>query len=105
MTIKPWRERAGLSPAYELHNPSTVEKAMQEEIAELRAQRWISVGDRLPEFDTYVLVFGPHRFLTKPRHDVAALSPQGSWWSDALDDYCPVEVTHWMPLPQAPATE
>lgn len=36
MTIKPWRERAGLSPAYELHNPSTVEKAMQEEIAELR---------------------------------------------------------------------
>jgi hypothetical protein len=37
MTIKGWRERADLAESYEVYGPSPVERAMLEEIAELRA--------------------------------------------------------------------
>jgi hypothetical protein len=36
MTIKGWRERAGLPESYEVYGPSPVERAMLEEIAALQ---------------------------------------------------------------------
>lgn len=36
--IKGWRERAGLLASYEITNPSSVERALLEEVAELRAE-------------------------------------------------------------------
>lgn len=38
MTIKGWRERAGLPESYEVYGPSPVERAMLEEIEELQAR-------------------------------------------------------------------
>lgn len=38
-TIKTWRERIGAGPDFPLHVPTDVERAMEAEIAELRAQQ------------------------------------------------------------------
>ena len=37
-TIKTWRERIGAGPDFPVHAPTDVERAMEAEIAELRAQ-------------------------------------------------------------------
>lgn len=37
--IKTWRERIGAGPDFPLHVPTDVERAMEAEIAELRAQQ------------------------------------------------------------------
>ena len=87
-----------------------VERASKAEsrIAELEvAQRWIPVGERLPEEFTPVLTFSKDN--DKP---VTAILAAGFWWSNVDDagfwssdvDWA-LNVTHWMPLPSAPESE
>lgn len=63
-------------------------------IAELEeAQRWIPVGERLPENTTRsVLTVNRNGFVTTVSTD---------YFIDSMR-YKPVEYTHWMPLPSPP---
>ena len=68
-------------------------------IQQLEAQqpRWISVGDRLPEDDGYVLC---HCNDGSP--DVVCMYyGDGEFVTPELDNITHI-VTHWMPLPQPP---
>lgn len=60
-TVKTWRERIGAGPEFPLHAPTDVERAMEAEIAELRAQ------PRLPELppldDELVAILGRPNFM------------------------------------------
>ena len=59
-------------------------------------QQWISAKDRLPKHEENVLLyFG--KFMGVGYRDEADQS-----FYDAADDYELVNVTHWMPLPEAP---
>lgn len=55
---------------------------------------WISVKDRMPGDGVYVLTFGGFDST-----QIAAFS-NGLWWDDT--GYKAGNVTHWMPLPDAP---
>ena len=62
--------------------------------ADYRKQEWISVDERLPEEDVRVLVYiNSERIYTKLDTDRMV---DGEWvrWSK--------DITHWMPLPEAP---
>ena len=61
---------------------------------------WIPVTERLPEVETDVLVRGVRR--NEVMHRVAGLF-NGEWSSQETEDLLLGEVTHWMPLPAAPA--
>ena len=68
------------------------------------AQQWISVKDRLPEYDQLVLIWHPEfkRPFVGSRVDSDLTSPL-YWWRCELDMYESEEVaTHWMPLHEAP---
>ena len=70
-----------------------------EAISQLEAQqpRWISVGERLPEDDGYVLC---HCNDGSP--DVVCMYyGDGEFVTPELDNITHI-VTHWMPLPQPP---
>lgn len=67
-------------------------KQLRAEVERLReAQRWISVEERLPEADVYVVVLHQNglfniTFILKYTTEWATIS----------------KVTHWMPLPEPP---
>lgn len=63
---------------------------------------WIPVTERLPEVETDVLVRGVRR--NEVMHRVAGLF-NGEWSSQETEDLLLGEVTHWMPLPAAPAAQ
>ena len=67
---------------------------LEAEIDRLReAQRWIPVGERLPEdFDDVLVIVG-----TKYRHIMYRQS--GCWWKHGWPQDG-ADVTHWMPLPE-----
>ena len=75
-------------------NRRPLEDALQAEIERLReAQRWIPVGERLPEdFDDVLVIVG-----TKYRHIMYRQS--GCWWKHGWPQDG-ADVTHWMPLPE-----
>lgn len=73
-----------------------------EAIEQLRAQqpRWISVGERLPEDDGYVLCH-----CNDGSSDIVCMyHGDGDFVTPDLDCYTGI-VTHWMPLPQPPEEE
>ena len=58
---------------------------------------WISVKDRLPEVDEYVLM---HSYSCKT--DIGFLTEDGVFGCD-VGYYLEIgDVTHWMPLPEQP---
>jgi hypothetical protein len=63
--------------------------------------RWISVNDRLPDKEVYVLVHYVHEEI-KPL-DVGFYSLQAKMWNVGFMKTG--IVTHWMELPQPPATK
>lgn len=64
------------------------------ENAELREkQRWISVTEKTPEYDM------PQLALNADGDALIANYAYGEWFDTWGQD---VEVTHWMPLPEAP---
>lgn len=73
-----------------------------EAIEQLRAQmpRWISVGERLPEDDGYVLC---HCNDGSP--DVVAMYYENRDFLNLDLDNITLSVTHWMPMPQPPEEE
>lgn len=97
--------------AAELAYRDTEIATLQARIAELEeAQRWIPVGERLPDVDARAM-FG--HWADYPGSDkewlwVASgeLHEDGQYWFDFVDQYMEVRnwhtVTHWMPLPTPP---
>ena len=63
---------------------------------------WISVEDRLPEYNTKCLVFLPDGHLYNGIH-VAYYSDKRNMWVDLDTTYLFDHPTHWMPLPAPPA--
>jgi len=63
--------------------------------------KWISVKERLPELGTWVLIDGPS---ICQRIDPPSANWKGkyAWATDHESFYDPKDVTHWMPLPEAP---
>lgn len=71
------------------------------------ARRWVSVEERLPISDEYVLCWYADE-NGKKWHTVGKLQDQnGTWNLDVyLDDQdSDFTVTHWMPLPEPPKEE
>lgn len=62
---------------------------------------WVSVGERLPESETDVLVCGRYVFADEILTAVAGLF-HGVWMSQETEDNLRFEPTHWMPLPTPP---
>jgi len=65
---------------------------------------WISVEDREPQMDLYVLVHGKARESRDRDIDIfiAARDEEGEWHNDKWQNLI---VTHWMPLPEPPEEE
>lgn len=61
----------------------------------LATQQWISVKDRLPNFDQTVLAYSGKEWGI----GLAFLHDDEKWYGDCGD------VTHWMPLPAPPEAE
>ena len=90
----------------ELNNTKFHAKALQELLtksmdrtAELEAaQRWIPVGERLPDNWESVLTID----ISKSTRDMvtAFYNPETSLWSTHFS--CDLWVTHWMPIPESP---
>jgi hypothetical protein len=62
------------------------------------AQQWISVKERLPEYDVEVLTFETGNYK------VNAVSEYTQWWWDSNEGF-ERNPTHWMPLPKVPKGE
>lgn len=60
--------------------------------------KWIPVTERLPETSTWVLTYRPTIEAIWP----AFLTSAGDWIDE---DGIPIEITHWMPLPEPPNEE
>ena len=65
------------------------------------ASQWISCCEKMPEPDTNVLIYYPR--WAPNSIQVASLMSDGLAW-DICGEFNPgrKEVTHWMPLPDAP---
>lgn len=74
-------------------------------------QQWISVKDRLPEFDVKVLIYWKLKKEKKTEYydmiEIASLTSKTigkgfelTEWQDS--DYNNKNPTHWMPLPDVP---
>lgn len=60
---------------------------------------WISVEDRLPETEGYVIVAWANGYVELSRCTRDKYSHGGSWHPDFIPD----DITHWQPLPKPPA--
>jgi len=68
---------------------------------------WISIKDKLPEIEKYVLVCYKNNvfqgYLDEWEHDNCWYIFSGSFTLDEVDYNIKLdEVTHWMPLPEPP---
>lgn len=70
--------------------------------AEIMAEMWVPVTERLPEEYTEVLVTDGDRVHIGGWYGRVADGPQ---WLNCTQDIGPLDVTHWMPLPQPPKKE
>lgn len=59
---------------------------------------WISVKDKMPEFDEYVLIYAKGEIVRAFLYT----TKYGNFWSTCEDDIRHADVTHWMPMPQPP---
>lgn len=68
--------------------------------------QWISVKDRLPEVDEYVICFGMRPLQNEPFVEQGRYNEWGQWQTCDWDGCGGYEyfdkVTHWMPLPPPP---
>ena len=75
-------------------------KAEAERDALREKQRWIPVTERLPERDVQVLGWYKDNPFSQYRHEVVAWN--GNGWVFVYAHRYVTNVTHWMPLPDAP---
>ena len=70
---------------------------------------WISVKDRLPENpDELVLVIANGMYenvALKDAYCMANYCPDEGWVLEMWPDFEAVQISHWMPLPEAPKEE
>ncbi|MGO4763853.1 DUF551 domain-containing protein [Cupriavidus sp. 2KB_3] len=74
--------------------------AIRAALATAQTSCWTSVEDELPIAERDYLVRGIRN--SGLYHDIAGLF-HGKWMSQVTQDDCKFNVTHWMPLPAAPA--
>lgn len=88
------------------------DEAVQMAISALREQdatdtnvghKWISVEERLPKAFVSVLVYMPEERPLPTVHE-GFLAREGVWYANHFDRD-PMEITHWMPLPEPPKEE
>lgn len=72
---------------------AAIERLTAENAALRETQRWISVTEKTPEYDM------PQLALNADGDALIANYAYGEWFDTWGQD---VEVTHWMPLPEAP---
>lgn len=72
---------------------NAIERLTAENAALREKQRWISVTEKTPEYDM------PQLALNADGEALIANYAYGEWFDTWGQD---VEVTHWMPLPEAP---
>lgn len=75
-------------------------EAEAERAALREKQRWIPVTERLPERDVQVLGWYKDNPFSQYRHEVVAWN--GNGWVFVYAHRYVTNVTHWMPLPDAP---
>ena len=63
--------------------------------------KWISVEDRLPEYDQVVLCYKDGRGVRIGKHMPATYADGVVAFKDLVRDYA-FGATHWMPLPEPP---
>ena len=62
--------------------------------------KWIPVTERLPNYNTFVIVFAEGIV------GEAVLDDANYWYWAGTDEYASkIKVTHWMPLPEPPKGE
>ena len=66
-------------------------------------QEWISVKDRLPEADEYVVCIAKRNPFSRFMPMVARIEKNG--WVNPITEQYISEVTHWMHIPQLPKGE
>ena len=68
--------------------------------------RWISVEERLPEFEQAVLVIAsgkPHEYITLDHAFMTAVRYESDGWVlDEFPEFETPEITYWMPVPKLP---
>lgn len=64
---------------------------------------WIPVEEKLPEEFVSVLVYMPDEKPMPTVHE-GFLAREGMWYANHFDRE-PMEITHWMPLPEPPEVE
>jgi hypothetical protein len=78
------------------------EECGMREIIESVPSAWISVKDRLPEESGYYIVYSPYQKVWFVRWS----SVFKAWnCCDDSDEHRLDDITHWMPMPDAPEVE
>lgn len=78
----------------------TVKKEAAEVIEKLsNGAGWISVEERLPKDDSYVLAY---LRIGEEGRIYAASYAKGVWWDCIFNTPATKTTTHWMPLPEPP---
>ena len=77
-----------------------IERLTDENAALREKQRWIPVAERLPERDVQVLGWYKDNPFSQYRPEVVAWN--GNGWVFVYAHRYVTNVTHWMPLPEAP---
>ena len=74
--------------------PGKARKLMEDAPA---VREWIPVSERLPKYNTFVIVFAEGIV------GEAVLDDANYWyWAGTDEDASEIYVTHWMPLPEPP---
>ncbi len=75
-------------------------------IAILKAQEWISVKDRLPNCNGCYIVWRPHFYHDKGMPSICYFDGSNTWHDSYGVDFsrllAPEDVSHWKPLPEQP---
>ena len=80
-----------------------IERLTAENTVLREKQRWIPVAERMPERDVQVLGWYKDNPFSQYRHGVVAWN--GNGWVFVYAHRYVTNVTHWMPLPDAPEVE
>ena len=82
---------------------NVIERLTAENAALREKQQWIPVTERLPDRDVQVLGWYKDNPFSQYRHGVVAWN--GNGWVFVYAHRYVTNVTHWMPLPDAPEVE
>ena len=70
-----------------------------------REEGWVSVKDRLPNYNGIYLVWRSHYYSGEIEPVVCYFDGQNTWYADFERILHSDDITHWMPLPEPPKEE